>query len=115
MISIQLSSNVREAVSGEVVHFDAQALDKDGDVIEKIPFVFSFTGACESPSEYASGLIKEDGNFVANVSGIYTIFASFGGREAQCTLQVSKRDVAQKVQLKAVSYTHLTLPTNREV
>ena len=100
VISIQLSSNVREAVSGEVVHFDAQALDKDGDVIEKIPFVFSFTGACESPSEYASGLIKEDGNFVANVSGIYTIFASFGGREAQCTLQVSKRDVAQKVQLK---------------
>ena len=98
--SVQLLSNVREAVSGEVVHFDAQALDKDGDVIEEIPFVFSFTGACESPSEYASGLIKEDGNFVANMPGIYTIVASFGGREARSTLHVSKRDVAQKVQLK---------------
>ena len=100
VISIQLSSNAQEAVTGEVVHFDAQALDKDGDVIEKIPFVFSFTGACESPSEYASGLIKQDGNFVANVSGTYTILASFGGREGHYTLQVSKRDVVQKVQLK---------------
>ena len=98
--SIQLSSNVQEAVTGEVVYFDAQAIDNEGDLIETIPFIFSFTGASASPSEYASGMIKDNGNFVADVSGIYTIVAAFGGREARRTLQVSARNVTEKVQLK---------------
>ena len=98
--SIQLSSNVQEAVTGEVVYFDAQAIDNEGDLIETIPFIFSFTGVSESPSEYASGMIKNNGDFVADVSGIYTIVAAFGGREARRTLQVSARNVTEKVQLK---------------
>jgi hypothetical protein len=98
--AVQLSSNVQEAITGEVVYFEAQAIDNEGDFIATIPFTFSFTGVSESPSEYASGMIKNNGNFVADVPGIYTIVAAFGGREARRTLQVSARNVTEKVQLK---------------
>ncbi len=98
--SIRLSSNVQEAVTGEVVYFDAQAFDNEEKIIEAIPFVFSFSGVSESPSEYASGMIKNNGNFVADVPGIYTVVSAFGGREARRTLQVSARNVTEKVVLK---------------
>ena len=71
-----------------MVYFDAQAIDNEGDLIETIPFIFSFAGVSESPSEYASCMIKNNGYFVADVPGIYTIVAAFGGREARRTLQV---------------------------
>ena len=47
-------------MTGEVVYFDAQAIDNEGDLIETIPFIFSFAGVSESPSEYASGMIKNN-------------------------------------------------------
>ena len=58
----QLSSNVQEAVTGEVVHFDA-CIDKDGDIIEK-SLCFFFYRFQKKSIRICFSLIKQDGNFV---------------------------------------------------
>lgn len=95
---IKLSSNTLEARTGDVIYFEAQALDKEGNVISDVPVIFSFKGKAYDVSSSASGLIRQNGKFVADEPGLYTITASIGTRSANKTVNIVDRNVQRKVE-----------------
>lgn len=95
--NIELEVDNKEGRTGDVFHFKATAVDENGNAVEQIPIRYSFDGVADDISTSASGLIRQDGNFVADKAGIYTIIASAGVASAQKTLRISPRNVARKI------------------
>ncbi|MEQ9425045.1 MAG: hypothetical protein RJQ09_11540 [Cyclobacteriaceae bacterium] len=97
--SIELNSDKLEAMQGDVLHFEAITLDKKGNEINDTPITYAFTGKAYDVSSSASGLIKQDGRFVADEPGLYTITASCGSIVATKTINVIERGIERKVEL----------------
>lgn len=95
--NIELEVDNKEGRTGDVFHFKATALDNRDKTIARIPVRYSFEGIADDVSTTASGLIRQDGSFVADKAGIYTIIASAGVASAQKTLRVTPRNVARKI------------------
>lgn len=96
---IELSTNGNTARTGDVFRFEAKAYDKKGNLIEDAPIAYSYTGISDNTSQSAEGLIRQDGRFVANEAGMYTITASCGTAATSETLKITPRDVARKIEL----------------
>ena len=99
IVKIELTSDGDQARTGDVFHFEAKALDKKGNVIEDAPITYSFYGVSDNSSQEASGMIKQDGRFVANQSGIYTVTAACGVASTNKMLKIEARDVARKIEM----------------
>lgn len=95
---IELTADGDEARTGDVFHFTARAMDAKGNVIEDAPITYSFNGKADDVSSSASGLIKQDGRFVADKAGIYTVTAACGVASAQKTLRIEPRNVSRKIE-----------------
>lgn len=95
---IELTSDGDQARTGDVFHFSAKATDAKGNVIEDAPITYSFYGVSDDVSQSASGLIKQDGRFVADEAGTYTVTAAAGVASASKTLKISKREVTRKIE-----------------
>ncbi|HUF23739.1 MAG TPA: hypothetical protein VMN81_06390 [Vicinamibacterales bacterium] len=99
---LELSAPSLERVrTGDVVRFTAAATDAQGRAIDGLPVQFAVRG---QPSKDiiapgASAEIDRDGMFVAERSGIYTVFATSGPHTAARTFAVAPRDVRQDVDL----------------
>lgn len=78
IVKIELTADGDNARTGDVFHFEAKALDAQGQEVADAPITYSFTGTSNNVSQSASGLIKQDGRFVADEAGMYTITASAG-------------------------------------
>lgn len=96
---IELTANGDQARTGDVFHFTAKAFDKKGKEVKDAPIYYSFSGISDNTSQSASGLIKQDGRFVADEAGTYTITASCGVASASKMVSISPRDVARKIEL----------------
>lgn len=96
---IELTSDGDQARTGDVFHFEAKALDANGKEVSDAPITYSFSGISSNSSQEASGLIKQDGRFVANQAGTYTITASAGVAAASKTLLISPREVSRKIEM----------------
>ncbi|MCH8960521.1 MAG: hypothetical protein IH820_04165 [Bacteroidetes bacterium] len=97
---LDLTSDVQEARTGDVVHFEAVARNVDGEVVADVPIAFLFQARPDDdlgPS--ASGQIDDAGRFVAETPGLYTIMASSGGRAAQQTVRIRPRNVRQQIEV----------------
>lgn len=94
---IEIEADNEQGRTGDVFHFNAKAVDDRGIAVEQIPIRYSFEGVADDVSTTASGLIRQDGSFVADKAGIYTIIASAGVASAQKTLRVTPRNVARKI------------------
>ena len=94
---IVLTNDKSEIRTGDVVHLNAVALDKKGNKLEGVPIYFSYTGVSDDISSSASALIKDDGRFVADLPGLYTITASSGAHSDQTAIMVSQRNVKREV------------------
>lgn len=97
--SIELTADGDQARTGDVFHFTAKAMDDNGRVIDDAPIYYSFSGVSDNTSQSASGLIKQDGRFVADEAGVYTVTASCGVASASKTLRIEKRDVTRKIEM----------------
>jgi len=95
---IELEVDNDEGRTGDVFHFTAKAMNEKGSVIEDIPLRYSFDGKADDVSTTASGLIRQDGNFVADKAGIYTVTVSAGVASAQKTLRIVPRNVKRKIE-----------------
>jgi hypothetical protein len=95
---VVLEAEGNEAKTGDVFHFKAKALDAKGNEITDAPIHYSFNGLADDVSQSAAGLIRQDGNFVADKAGMYTVTASVGVASAQKTVKISARDVARKIE-----------------
>ena len=99
--SVTLSAEKDEIRTGDVLHFGAKALNRSGRSIEDAPVSFTYSGEADY-GEFglpAAGLVTEDGRFVAETAGIYTVTAFSGGYSDQKTVRVVPRDVKQNVKL----------------
>ena len=96
---LELTADGDAARTGDVFHFEAKALDAKGREITDAPVYYSFIGKADDISQSASGLIKQDGRFVADEAGIYTVTASCGVASASKTLRIEPRNVARKIDL----------------
>jgi len=95
--SIKLKSNLNELRTGDVVQFEAKAYDKRGNEVSDAPFEFSFKGKSYDKSNTASGLINNDGRFVADVAGNYLVTVSVGNITNSQALNVYERNVKRDV------------------
>ena len=97
--SIELTADGNQARTGDVFHFNAKAFDGKGNEVTDAPILYSFYGVSSNSSQEASGLIQQDGRFVANQAGMYTVTASCGTASKSETLQITGRDVSRKIEV----------------
>ncbi|HIC37463.1 MAG TPA: hypothetical protein EYO80_07270, partial [Candidatus Marinimicrobia bacterium] len=99
--SLSLDFEKDQIRTGDVLHLKVSALNRAGRIVSDAPLRFSFSGQADY-GEYglpASGLVTEDGRFVAETAGLYTITASSGVYSDQKTLRVVPRAVEKDVKL----------------
>ena len=100
--SVDLTHNYysKEIRTGDVVHFSAQAKDRKGKEISEIPINYSYT---IQPDDHlgqgASAVLEQDGKFVANHSGIYTVLAHSGNVISETTFRVVNRNIERTLEV----------------
>ena len=98
---VTLSLDKVEIRTGDVLSLKAKALNRSGRAIDDAPIIYTYIGQ----SDYgkfglpAAGLVTDDGRFVAETAGMYTLIASSGGYSAQKTIKVIPREVQKKAKL----------------
>ncbi len=100
-VRIEMSPGAIKARTGDVVHLNARALDGGGNEVEGIPIQYSFQARTVDYNlgQAPSGLITEDGRFVADVAGEYVVLASAGDNVSTHSLEITPRDVARELEL----------------
>lgn len=98
--SVEIGNEVMEARTGDVLRIDAIAFDEDGEPVDDAPVTYSFTARPDDtlgqPSE---GQVAQDGRFVANLPGYYTLMAKSGDAVARQTVRINERNVQQRLEL----------------
>ena len=99
--SIALTASRNEARTGDVIHFTAAARDAEDRLVATVPILFTLRSRPdaahpESLGAGASAQVADDGRFVAEQPGIYTVFAMSGGAVARESVRITQRDVARK-------------------
>jgi hypothetical protein len=100
-VSIRLEPSALEARTGDVLHFKAVALDARGSAVEDVPIEYSFRARTVDHrlGSASSGLITEDGRFVADLPGEYTIIAAAGSIAASETVAIAPRGLQKMVEI----------------
>ncbi len=98
---LELVPSMESARTGDVVHFRATARDAEGNAVEELPVQYAFQGRNVNYGlgDPGSGLITEDGRFVADLAGEYTIVAAAGRHTASVTIAIEPRDVRQEIEV----------------
>jgi len=97
--SLDLQSSMETALTGDVVRFTPVAKDARGLPVRGLPVQLAVAGQT-SPTIIAAGAsaqISNDGRFVAERSGTYTVVATSGTHSATRTVKIDRRDVRQQV------------------
>jgi hypothetical protein len=99
--SLELSASQKEARTGDVIHFETIARDADGEIVKGIPVAYSLRNNPDpahpdARGSGASGMILDDGRFVAEQQGVYTVLAMSGNAVARETVRIEKRDVTRE-------------------
>ena len=95
---ITLAADKEEIRTGDVLTLKAKAMNRSGRLVNGVPIVYSYTGKAEYGIGLpASALINQDGKFVAETPGLFTVMAQSGGYSARKTIKVVPRNVQKKV------------------
>jgi len=99
--TLELTSTVDDAVTGDVVRFSTVIRNSAGRVVSDMPVQYAVFGepdadiiASGSPAQ-----ITRDGRFVAERSGRYTIVSTVGTRAVQRILDIRPRDVTRQIEV----------------
>jgi hypothetical protein len=98
--ALEITGGADAARTGDVLHFDAIGARPSG-TIEGLPVIWAYTFVPDdSINAPGSSAIVENGDFVAEVPGRYTILAMSGPLLARRTVLVHGRDAVQEVELQ---------------
>ena len=92
----------RSAVrTGEVTRLEASAFDAAGEPLAGVPVGFSVAAITDAMGSGgpSAGLVTQDGRFVADLPGVYTLVARTGGVSAQTVIRVRERGVRRPIEL----------------
>lgn len=98
---LELRASARTARTGDVVRFTATARDAQGQAVRGVPVQFAVGGET-APGIVAAGAaaqVADDGRFVAERSGLYTVVATTGARSASAAVSIDPRDVRREVEV----------------
>ncbi len=92
------------ARTGDVIHFRAQALDESGAPVEDLPLTWAYTyDPGETDIRTPGGAAEvDDGTFVAELPGIYTVLATAGPLTVRTSFEVSPRLVVQQARFEGM-------------
>jgi hypothetical protein len=98
---VTLSIDKEEIRTGDVLALNAKALNRSGRAINNAPITYTYVGKADYGmfGLPAAGLVTDDGRFVAETAGMYTLIASSGGYSAQKTIKVVPRNIQKKAKL----------------
>lgn len=99
--SLDISASRMTARTGDVIHFDVTPRDANGNVVPDLPVQYAFQGrnVNHALGDPGSGLITEDGRFVADLPGEYTIVAAAGSHTASTAVAVEARNVGRTLEV----------------
>jgi len=100
-VTVTLGGGPDEARTGDVIHFDAVVRDAAGNRRDDIPIAWShsYTATAGMLGIPATGQIRSDGSYVADVPGVHTVTATAGGRSARHSFLAMERDVVQELEV----------------
>ncbi len=98
--TVTLSASQDSVRTGDVIHFEATALDARGQRIEDAPVTFSLIASPDDSAitQSATAEVDQKGRFVAEKAGDYTVLAVAPGNVAQHTVRVTNRDVSRRIE-----------------
>ena len=101
MVSLDLLVTAETASTGDVLRFTALPRDARGRVVRDMPMWFAVGGQLASGiiAAGAAAQIDQDGWFVAERSGTYTVIASTGSDSAARTVLVEPRSVGREIEV----------------
>ncbi len=99
IVKIDLTADMTEGRSGDVFTLTAIARDKNGKTVDDAPIVYSFTGESYDVSAAPSGLITQEGKFVADQPGLYVLNVVAGGAAASVTVSANNRNIGREIEL----------------
>lgn len=98
--SITLSVDKEIARTGDVLHFKATPADEQGVTVTDAPVTYTFTARPDDDrGEAAPAQMEQDGRFVANKSGLYTITARNAGTVAEKTVRINPRNIQREIEI----------------
>jgi hypothetical protein len=96
MVIENSETNIR---TGDVITLNAKAMSGNGRVVD-VPITYSFIAQPEDNlGQGAEGQISQEGKFVANKPGIFTLAARSGDAIAEQIIRVKDRNAAQDVEM----------------
>lgn len=97
--SIVIENNETDIRTGDVITLNAKAISGNGNTVD-VPITYSFVAQPEDNlGQGAEGQISQDGKFVANKPGIFTLTARSGDAIAEQIIRVEDRNVAQDIEM----------------
>ncbi len=98
-VSVELVPDQASARTGDVVRFQATVRNLQGGIVDDLPIFYSIQTHpnFENPAAASSGQVSDDGRFVAELPGQYTVVANAGGLFAAATVEIGPRDVQKSL------------------
>ncbi len=102
--SLKLAASHETARTGDVVHFTTNLRSADGSEIDSVPVHYTLHATPDDAlGNGATGQIEQDGRFVAEAPGLYTIVATCGSVTDRLTIRCNQR-LTQKRKLKKIGH-----------
>ena len=90
--SLTVKADATEARTGDVVNFSVDMLDNGGNPVTGVPVHYAFEALPDDTlGNAATGQIEQDGRFVAEKPGLYTIVATCGTAADRVTIRCNER------------------------
>ena len=98
--TLQLTGGGDDLLTGDVVAFTADVLDEAGGEVPGAPVTWSLAYMPDDSIVAPAGPGQvDDGRFVADWPGLYTVVATSGHLSARASVRVSRRDAVQKLEI----------------
>ena len=88
-----------KARTGDVLTLKATAFDQGGKHVTDVPILYTVSAMLNEDATGASAVIRQDGKFVAEQPGTYTLLATCGNISATSTIEIESRNIKQKIEL----------------
>jgi hypothetical protein len=99
--TFEVKPSAEKAQTGDVLRFSVSAKDAQGRDVPELPVQYAVQGRTVETiiAPGATAEIREDGRFVAERAGTYTVVATDGTHSAMTTVEIASRDVQREVEL----------------
>lgn len=98
--ALELRGGASTARTGDVLQFEAAPLNADGEPVEDAPVEYTMNAQPEDNlGPAATGQINEEGHFVAEEPGLYTIKATSGSHIARTQVRIEPRDMDADIEV----------------